>query len=85
MAVLSLHCCMRAFSRCEEHGLLFVVVSGLLIVVASQSTGSVAVVHGLSCSEACWILLDRGSNPCALHRQVDSHPLYHQESLLMRF
>ena len=81
---------MRAFSRCDEHGLLFIVISGLLMVVASQSTGSrstgsVAVAHGLSCSEACWILLDRGSNPCALHRQVDSHPLYHQGSLLMRF
>ena len=31
---------MRAFSRCDEHGLVFLVISGLLIVVASQSTGS---------------------------------------------
>ena len=36
------------------------------------STGSVAVVHRLSCSEACGIFLDQGSNPCRPHWQVDS-------------
>ena len=35
MAVLGLHCCMRAFSSCGERGLLFVTVHVLLIVVAS--------------------------------------------------
>ena len=35
MAVLGLHCCVRAFSSCGEQGLLFVAVHGLLIVVAS--------------------------------------------------
>ena len=35
LAVLGLHCCVRAFSSCSEQGLLFVVVRGLLIVVAS--------------------------------------------------
>ena len=35
MAVLGLRSCVRAFSSCSERGLLFVVVSGLLIVVAS--------------------------------------------------
>ena len=29
----------------------------------TQSTGSVVVVHGLSCSSACGILPDHGSNP----------------------
>ena len=33
--------------------------------------GSV-VVHGLSCSAACGISPDQGSNPCSLHWQVDS-------------
>ena len=33
---------------------------------------SVAVAHGLSCSAACGILPDRGSNPCPLHWQADS-------------
>ena len=35
LAVLGLCCCVRAFSSCGERGLLFVVVHGLLIVVAS--------------------------------------------------
>ena len=34
LAVLGLRCCERAFSSCGEQGLLFVVVRGLLIVVA---------------------------------------------------
>ena len=35
MAALGLHCCARAFSSCSKWGLLFVVVSRLLIAVAS--------------------------------------------------
>ena len=35
MAVLGLHCCVRAFSSCGERGPLLVLVHGLLIVVAS--------------------------------------------------
>ena len=44
------------------------------VVVARglQSAGSAAVVHGPSCSAACGILLDQGSNPCPLHWQTDS-------------
>ena len=34
-----------------------------------QSAGSVVVAHGLSCSAACGIFLDQGSNPCPLHWQ----------------
>ena len=34
LAVLGLHCCVRAFSSCDERGLVFVAVHGLLIVVA---------------------------------------------------
>ena len=34
--------------------------------------GSVVVARGLSCSEACGIFLDQGSNPCPLHWQADS-------------
>ena len=45
----------------EEHGL--------------KSTGSVVVVHRLSCPTACGIFLDQGSNPCLLCWQVDSFPL----------
>ena len=35
LAVLGLHCCARDFSSCSEWGLLFVVVRGFLIAVAS--------------------------------------------------
>ena len=42
MAVLGLPCCTRAFSSCGERGLLFVVVRGLLIAVAS-----LVAEHGL--------------------------------------
>ena len=42
-----------------EHGLL-------------GTWASVVVAHGLSCSAACGIFLDEGSNPCPLHWQMDS-------------
>ena len=77
LAALSLHCCVQAFSNCREWGLIFVVVHGLLIAVASLvaehrlqahrlqqlwHVGSVVVAHGLSCSVARGIFLDQGSN-----------------------
>ena len=34
--------------------------------------GSVVVIHGLSCSTACGIFLEQGSNPCPLNWQADS-------------
>ena len=37
-----------------------------------RSTGSAVVVHVLSSPVARGIFLDQGSNPCPLHRQVDS-------------
>ena len=40
---------------------------------------SVGVVHGLSCTAACGIFPDKGSNPCRLHWQADSLPLSHSE------
>ena len=39
---------------------------------APKSASSVVVAHGLSCSTACGILPDQGSNPCPLHWQADS-------------
>ena len=45
-----------------------------------QSTGSVAVAHGISCSTACGIFPDQRSNSCLLHWQADSLPLSHQGS-----
>ena len=52
----------------------------MVAVPGLQSTGSIVVWHGLSCSEACEIFPDQGSNLCLLHWQVDSLPLSHQGS-----
>ena len=55
LAALGLRCCTWAFSSCSERGLLFVVVHGLLIAVASRcgaqalsARASVVVAHGVS-------------------------------------
>ena len=47
-------------------------VGSVVVVRRLQSAGSVVVAHGLSCSPACGIFPDQGSNPCPLHWQVDS-------------
>ena len=67
LATLGLCCCARASSSCGEQGLLFVVVRGLLVAVAS-----LVVEHGLSCSVACGIFPEKSSNPRPLHWQADS-------------
>ena len=52
----------------------------LLRSTSSRCAGSAVVAHGPSCSAACGILPDQGSNPCPLHWQADSQPLRHQGS-----
>ena len=52
----------------------------LLWSTGSRRAGSVVVAHGPSCSAACGIFPDQGSNPCRLHWQADSQPLRHQGS-----
>ena len=52
----------------------------LLWSTGSRCAGSVVVAHGPSCSAACGIFPDQGSNPCPLHWQADSQPLRHQGS-----
>ena len=83
---------MQAFSGCSEQGLLFVSVHGLLIAVASfvvkwglWSTGSVVLVHKLSCSKARGIFSHQGLNPCPLHWQEESYALDHQGSPSLDF
>ena len=51
----------------------------------SRRTGSVVVAYGPSCSAACGIFPDQGSNPCPLHWQADSQPLRHQGSPIHLF
>ena len=57
----------------------------LLRSTGSRRTGSIVVAHRLSCSAACGIFPDQGSNPCPLHWQADSQPLRHQGSPLSPF
>ena len=52
----------------------------LLRSTGSRRAGSVIVAQGPSCSAACGIFRDQGSNPCPLHWQADSQPLRHQGS-----
>ena len=55
-------------------------LDSVVVACRLQSSGSVIVVHGLSCSATYGIFPDQGSNPCPLHWQVDSQPLCHQGS-----
>ena len=87
MAVLALRFCARAFSSCGKWGPLFIALRGPLTIAASlmrstgsRRAGSVIVAHVPSCSAACGIFPDQGSNPCALHWQADSQALHHQGS-----
>ena len=73
MAVLGLRFCARAFSSCGERGPLFIAVCGLslsrpllLQSTSSRRACSVVVAHGPSCSAACGIFPDQGSNLCPL-------------------
>ena len=52
----------------------------LLQSTGSRRAGSAIVAHGPSCSAACGIFPDQGSDPCPLHWQADSQPLRHQGS-----
>ena len=68
------HTCSVVVARgLQERGLQQLGHSGSVVVARGlQSAGSVVVAHGLSCSAACGIFLDQGSNPHPLHWQADS-------------
>ena len=57
-----------------------VAACGLICGSWLYTTGSLVVTHELSCSKACGIFLDQGSNLFLLHWQRDSFPLSHQGS-----
>ena len=71
IAVLGLHFCARAFSSCGHSSSrcadLPLSRPLLLRSTGSRRAGSVIVAHGTSCSVACGIFPDQGSNPCPLH------------------
>ena len=86
LAVLGLRCCVQPFSSCGDRELATLCCGvraspcGGFSCCGARAIGtrtSVAVAHGLSCSMACRIFLDQGSNPCPLHWQEDSYPLCH--------
>ena len=96
-----LHCCPGFSLAAASGGYSLVALCGLLIVAASlvevacglnsccsgssRVKGSAAVPHGLSCSTACGIFPDQGSNLCLLHWQVDSLSLSHEGSFRANF
>ena len=85
-AALSLHCCTWALSSCGDRGLLFIVITGFSLqwLLLLQSLGSAVVAPRrshtgqylalrLSCSVACGIFLDQGSNVPCIGRWILSH------------
>lgn len=61
-------------SLCSEQGLFFTAEAGLLVKAASlvaELRSVAAPLRRVGSSQT-------GSDPCPLHRQADSHPLYHQ-------
>ena len=84
MVVLGLRFCARALSSCGHSSSQCTGLSLswplLLRSTGSRRAGSVIMAHGPSCSAACGIFPDQGSNPCTLHWQADSQPLRHQGS-----
>ena len=59
--------------------------ASVFAVPGLQGTGSIAVVHRLSCSKACGIFPDQGLNLALLHWQVDSSVLSYQGSPVICF
>ena len=87
LAVLGLRFCQGLSPVAASGGHSSSRCSGLSLSrpLLSRSTGSrrassVIVAHRPSCSTACGIFPDQGSNLCPLHWQADSQPLRHQGS-----
>ena len=80
MAALGLRCCARAFLWLWRAGATLRCSArashcGGFSCCGAWALGaraSVVVAHGLSCSTACGIFPDQGSNPYPLHWQSDS-------------
>ena len=77
LAALDLHCCTWASSSCGEWGYSSLQCLGFSFTVASLVVehglqgmrDSLVVAYGLSCSTACGVFQDQGSNLCLLHWQ----------------
>ena len=65
----------------QVHGLQWMHCTDSVVAAHRLSrAASVAVAHRLSCSSACGIFPDQGSNPYPPRWLVDSYTLYHQAS-----
>ena len=77
---MGLRCCTQAFPSCGEGGVTLrcsaqAAHCGSFSCCGARALGaraSVVVARGLSCSAACGIFPDQGSNPCSFHWQADS-------------
>ena len=78
-SLVEVHRLLPVASLVAEHELQIRPAS-VVVAHGLQSTGSTVVVHRLTCSPACGIFPNQGSNQCLLHWQVDSLPLSHQGS-----
>ena len=87
LAEQDLCCCWGLFSSCGEWGPPsdYGEWASRYSEVYCGVRASVIVTRGLSCSEACGIFPDQGSNPCLLHWQMDSLPLSSQGSPVLHF
>ena len=78
LIALGFHCHEWAFSSCTQAS-----HCNGFSCCGAQALGAQALSvkrHEFSCSEACGIFPEQGSNPCPLHWQSDSYPLHHQGS-----
>ena len=75
---LGFHCHEWAFSSCARASHCNGFSSCGAQALCAQASS--VKMHEFSCSEACGIFPDQGSNLCPLHWQSDSYPLYHQGS-----
>ena len=80
-AVLGLHCCTCAFSRCSQQGRLSRFRARASHGSGSSCFGSRALEHRLgscgawsSCPVARAVFSDQGSNPCPLYCKAGSQP-----------
>ena len=87
LIALSLCYYKQAFSSCGERGPRFSCGAwasyccDFLMWRSSRHAGfRTCVLHGLSCSAACGIFLDQGSNLCPLQWQADSYLLHYEGS-----
>ena len=71
-------------SLVERHS-LYIAWASVVGVPGLQSTDSVVVVHGLSCSAACGIFPAHRWNPHLLHWWKDSLPLSHHGGPSLNF